>query len=756
MMETKTTTMLDAALEYAARGYAVFPCSPGTKIPFAGTAGSKEATTDEARIREWWARAPTANIGLATGTKSGLYVIDIDAESDPIMVKLPMTWTARTRGGGWHYVYRLPPGVVLKNTTKDSEAHPNPRSLGRTVDSRGEGGYILVWPSVVDGKPYSWANDIDPAELPAWVVERVTPKQETQAMTTRATFEMVSTSWAAKAVDEECAVVATTPKGSRHTALVRASFKIGQIVAGGHLSRGAAQAELENAIAGYSLSPGERRHALKTINQCLNNGMASPRHPQQRMRVDPFSGAEITLDEPEEFEDQPEAVEVVEVEVVKAKSTADNDARRWALLNGVRSLGGLCDSYTAWVVRGADHPQPGLTLASLLALGSVLAGRRLVYRRSLSSLYVVSLANSAEGKNRPQSCLGRVIDECWPVLAGANSFSSGPAFTDSVRKAVDAGVGTCLVLDEYGMQLAAMLGPRAATHRQDIKASLTELSTKGVDKWSPALSLVKGGGKMELWAPSVTLLGSTTPDSLHSVLTSTDVADGFVGRHVWFRAQDKLPMWQAPETRGDDTLPIDVRSAVMSIRQHHEDWHMGLAVTENGIDALRLYDPQTVTETPEAAALLLAHKLACDEDRREGLRLDIPRATLGRMPEFAARIALILAVLSQPEAVVPVVSELEVQAAIALAEDSAQTFADSLAKNRRADWHDPAAQVELVVSALRLHGGVATKAELLRSCRKLSAQQVMDALNRLVDEERGVLEKKATTGRSSTVFRLTE
>ncbi len=158
-----------------------------------------------------------------------------------------------------------------------------------------------------------------------------------------------------------------------------------------------------------------------------------------------------------------------------------------------------------------------------------MAGRRLVYRRSTSSLYVVSMASSGEGKNRPQSCLSRVIDECWPALRGPNSFSSGPAFVDGVRKAVGAGVATCLVLDEYGMQLGNMMGPRAATHRQDIKQSLTELSTKGTDKWSPAVSLVKGGGKLDLIAPVVTVLGSTTPESLHSVLTSVDVADGFVG-----------------------------------------------------------------------------------------------------------------------------------------------------------------------------------------------------------------------------------
>src|SRR5690606_38344144 len=136
--------------------------------------------------------------------------------------------------------------------------------------------------------------------------------------------------------------------------------------------------------------------------------------------------------------------------------------------------------------------------------------------------------------------------------------------------------------------------PRAPSHRVDLKQSLTQLSTVGVDKWSPALSMVKGGGKLDLWAPCVTVLGSTTPDSLHAVLTATDVADGFVGRHVWFRSQSVLPMYQPPEGRGEDSIPLDVRAAISTIRARHESWHMGLTAVSEGIDQMRLYDPQTV------------------------------------------------------------------------------------------------------------------------------------------------------------------
>lgn len=749
-------TMLDAALEYASRGWAVFPCSPGGKIPFKGTNGSIDATTDEQQIRDWWEANPNANVALATGCKSGLHVIDIDAARSDVAPRLQTTLIARTRNGGWHYFYKYPDGITsLPNTSKKAKEplHPD-------VDTRGEGGYVLVFPSVVDGDKgnadatgvYQWVNYVNPVELPSWIVEHIKPKPV--ALIPRATYAMKpATSWAEKALRDECDAVAAMGEGGRNHRLNQAAFSLGQIVAGGHLSTSLVHSELMHAASVCGLP---QREAHTTIKSGLRGGMKHPRSPKTELVKweDPFGGAELVVD----FGDEDPKV-LAPVPPPRKPMAESSDESRWSLLHSVRELGGLCDTYCAWVMRGADHPQPALTIASLLALGSVFAGRRLVYRRALSSLYVVSLAGSAEGKNRPQSCLGRCIDETWPALAGPNSFSSGPAFIEAVRVSVDGGVGSCLVLDEYGMQLAAMIGPRAATHRQDLKQSLTELSTKGTDKWCPALSLARGGKKLELVAPCITLLGSTTPESLHSVLTSTDVADGFVGRHLWFRSQTELPMWQPPETRGSDDIPSNVRGALSAIRDRHNTWHMGLSTSQSpdGLDALRAYVPQIVGETEEAARLLLEHKLKCDEERRRGERMEIPRATLGRMPEFAARVALILATLSQPENEIPTVTELEVRVAIAIVEESAATFAESLASNRRAAWDDPASQLELVISAIRSNGGVATRNEILRRCRRLTSKQIDEATTRL--EEEGVLCHAKDIpalkgGRPATTYRL--
>lgn len=89
--------LLEAALGYATRGWAVFPlhhvedgrcschnpkCSSPGKHPLTPH-GVKDATTNPEQIQQWWSTFPQANIGIACGAVSGgLVVVDWDLESD--------------------------------------------------------------------------------------------------------------------------------------------------------------------------------------------------------------------------------------------------------------------------------------------------------------------------------------------------------------------------------------------------------------------------------------------------------------------------------------------------------------------------------------------------------------------------------------------------------------------------------------------------------------------------------------------------
>ena len=114
-------SMKEWALYYASLGLAVFPVKPHGKAPLTEH-GCKDASREEAQIERWWARWPSAGIGIATGEASGgLLVIDLDVDEDKgidgreslrrwEMVHGPLpgnTWLSITGRGGYHYFYRV-------------------------------------------------------------------------------------------------------------------------------------------------------------------------------------------------------------------------------------------------------------------------------------------------------------------------------------------------------------------------------------------------------------------------------------------------------------------------------------------------------------------------------------------------------------------------------------------------------------------------------------------------------------------------
>ena len=167
------------ALDYAGRGWAVMPlhapkngacdcgrkdCKSPAKHPRL-MHGVKDASTDRAKVEDWWSMWPTSNIGIATGAVSGIVVLDIDprhggAESLKDLQNehgpLPDTVECLTGGGGCHY-YFAHPGAHVGNKV----------GLKPGLDLRGDGGYVVAPPSRhISGRDYEWQIFGDPDTAP--------------------------------------------------------------------------------------------------------------------------------------------------------------------------------------------------------------------------------------------------------------------------------------------------------------------------------------------------------------------------------------------------------------------------------------------------------------------------------------------------------------------------------------------------------------------------------------------------------------
>jgi hypothetical protein len=168
-----THSGLSLALEYAERGWPVFPCRPRGKEPLTGH-GFKQATTDPGEIEALWATYPEANVAIATG-EAGLLVLDVDPrhggdeslrELERRYGELPVGPRVETGGGGEHLYFANPNGIGC-----------SAGKLGPGLDVKAAGGYVLAPGSLhPSGRPYSWDVAPDEAaigEPPQWLLERL-------------------------------------------------------------------------------------------------------------------------------------------------------------------------------------------------------------------------------------------------------------------------------------------------------------------------------------------------------------------------------------------------------------------------------------------------------------------------------------------------------------------------------------------------------------------------------------------------------
>jgi len=155
MRDSEPAKKMLQARKLALAGFHVFPLLPNSKRP-AIKRWPELATTNPDEVGAWWVDNPDYNIGIHT---RGLLVIDLDPkdggpenwaallESHELLgdEPPPRTMTVRTPSGGTHLYFKLPPEEEVTNSVS---------KLGRGIDVRGKGGYVVAPGSTIDGKVY--------------------------------------------------------------------------------------------------------------------------------------------------------------------------------------------------------------------------------------------------------------------------------------------------------------------------------------------------------------------------------------------------------------------------------------------------------------------------------------------------------------------------------------------------------------------------------------------------------------------------
>lgn len=128
-----------------------------------------------AAVAAVWSARPSANVGIATGRSSGVWVLDTDPDNggdaalrDLVNTygPLPMTYQVITGSGGLHHYFAMPP---------DFEPTNRRGQLAVGLDVRGTGGQVVAPPSVSGKGAYVVALDAPVAQAPRWLLDLIRP-----------------------------------------------------------------------------------------------------------------------------------------------------------------------------------------------------------------------------------------------------------------------------------------------------------------------------------------------------------------------------------------------------------------------------------------------------------------------------------------------------------------------------------------------------------------------------------------------------
>ncbi|MFH1865470.1 MAG: bifunctional DNA primase/polymerase [Candidatus Eisenbacteria bacterium] len=585
------STLQDAAIRYAELGYPVFPCVPGGKLPLTRH-GFRDATRSTSTIEAWWDRYPEANVAIPT---AGLLVVDVDGPDNPWpgdpedVLDLQRGAVSLTPRGGEHYIFREPAGKSWGNTVGKIAPH---------VDTRADGGYILVPPSVVGGKPYRWSGPSEltaPAQLsepPAWLESLMDALGANGAPTG---------AHRAPQCDDPAPGGNTIPAGQRNATLAR----------------------LGGAMRRVGMSREEILSALVRANhdRC--------RPPLSTREVETIA-ASVARYEPDQV-----AVAVAENHWGQgvARPLAPDDRGPelpdpGPMPEDLLRAPGFVSEVMDHSLETAPYPNVTMAFAGALALQALLAGRKVRDPGdNRTNLYLLGLAHSSAGKDRPRKINTEILHAIGLADQVGARFASGEGIEDALFNE------PCMLFqtDEIDGMLQSINKARDARHENVMAALLTLYSSANSIVPMRARAGKESPGAID--QPCLVVFGTAIPNHYYEALSERMLANGFFARMIVFECGRRAP-GQEPRL-----MPLPPR--VLETAKWWADFRCGTGNLENWHPV-----PQVVPQTDGARNALIEIRLEAEaEYAKAELSGDAVGTTVwGRVSEHARKLALVYAV----------------------------------------------------------------------------------------------------------------
>lgn len=582
--------LLRAALRYADLGFPVFTCAPGGKIPLTQH-GFKDATTDITQIGAWWEKHPDANIGIPT---EGLLVLDVDGPdnpwpSEPDLVEdlagCPVSLTPR---GGRHHIFRQPEGKRWRSTTG---------RLAAKVDTRADGGYIVVPPSVADGKPYRWAETFEltvaPEELPeppGWLTALLDSGESAPTPLTM----------------DHAADGNAIPTGQRNSSLAR--------------------------LAGTMRRVGMTREEILAALSQANQDRCRPPLPLREVeriaasicRYEPDQVAVAVAENHWAQDQQPESAPVDSMPVLQDPGPPPEELLR---------VPGLVSEVMDHCLAIAPYPNYVMAFCGALALQATLAGRKVRDPGdNRTNLYLLGLAHSAAGKDLPRKVNTEILHAIGLSSQVGGRFASG----EGVQDALFIEPNMLFQTDEIDGMLQSINKAKDARHESIMNTLLTMYSSA-----NSVFPMRRKAGKESPGAinqPHLVVFGTAIPNHYYEALSERMLTNGFFARMIILECGRRSP--------GQEPRILTLPPRVLETAKWWADFRPGTGNLQEWHPV-----PKIVPHTDEARKILIETRIEAEAEysNAEDDCDAVGTTVWGRVSEHARKLALMYAVSEDHE-----------------------------------------------------------------------------------------------------------
>lgn len=210
------------------------------------------------------------------------------------------------------------------------------------------------------------------------------------------------------------------------------------------------------------------------------------------------------------------------------------------------AAGGLIGAIADWSMATARRPVPEFAILSALSMVAVMFGRQVVGPTGAGvNLYLVGVAGPGFGKEHAHKTLHTIaLDAGMQDLIGPGEVTSGSAIEKVARKRPVF----VMPWDEMGVVLQSVTGMGSSAWAKTIRKVLLEVFSKSTSVWSGKehADPMRDSSAEPIFAPTISVLGMSTPSTFYKGLTEETLTDGFVARLVVVEAKERPARQDAP------------------------------------------------------------------------------------------------------------------------------------------------------------------------------------------------------------------